>query len=629
MEILEGKIYRKDVKLYPHLKAMYTDIFGKFADKEAFYYRTSPRDDKPLMKTYGELERDVEALSVALYDEALYGKRKIAVIGANSYMWCVTYIAAVCNLGVIVPLDPLLPANEILQLLQRSEVDTLICDASYIEKLDESVKEAPFLRYKFYMNLAKESDKQQEKLLAAAEKFAYVDVDTLLVRGTSLQAQGGVYKPLDLQASTLAALLFTSGTTSGSKAVMLSHYNITSDVAALLRVMNLPADVCHLMVLPLHHCFENTCGLHAVTALGGKLAVCDGLRYINRNLEEYHPQLLIGVPAIYDAFYKKILTAIRKRKMTKLFNFLRKLSGFLRKSGIDVRRKLFKSVLAALGGEVRVCITGAAPIRKELVDFFAELGIDVLQGYGMTECAPVIAGCNSYYNVPGTCGQPLGGITLAIDNNKAGEDGEILVKINPYPQLSSDDELPTDTPLNLPMLSYFQDRDASVALIKDKIWFKTQDVGHIEPETGTLVLTGRVKSMIVLRNGKKVFPEEIEEKLENHELIKRALVFGQELEHGEVVLLARLQLDADYAKEEALTANEIAGTLTQFIENLGTSLPSFKKLKAVYYGFNDMVMTTTLKIRREAEVNALLERLETLGCNYRKQTGLFNLDVTV
>lgn len=624
MEIIQGKIYNKEY--YPELNLydFYQEVFAKYAEQIAFSYRLNPKDKEIIHKTYKETEADIKALAMSLQaQDATPRVRKIAVVGVNSYTWCLTYLSTVMHLGVIVPLDPLLPASELLPLLKRAQVDTFICDASYMPKLGADIQTVTCLEHKYYMSLAKESTKQQAELLQSASEFAYENFNSLLEQGAKLLQSGQSLRKLDLKPETMASLLFTSGTTASSKAVMLSHYNITSDMTALLRVITMPERVRHLCLLPLHHCFENTCGLQCVLALGGQICMCDGLRYLSNNLAEYKPQLLIGVPAVYDALYKKIFTTLRKQKKLGLFNFMRKVSKFLFGVGVDVRRTIFKQVLNAMGGDIKIGITGAAPIRKEIVDFFFELGIDVLQGYGLTECAPVVAGCNTFYSVAGSSGQPLGGLTVAVDNEQAGEEGELLVKINPYPSV---DSKPEEREISITMLGYYQDEQATKDTLLDSGWLRTFDVVRVTADTKVIEITGRVKSMIVLHNGKKVFPEELEEQLERNDIVKRALVWGESLPDSEVILLARVQIDSEYVKENQLSKEEVQKQLTTINETLSQNLPAFKKIRSIYYSSTDMISTTTMKVKRKAEKEKVLAKLEKNNVDYKRGSLIFNLD---
>lgn len=624
MEIIQGKIHNKEY--YPELNLydFYQVVFAKYAEQIAFSYRLNPKDKEIIHKTYKETEADIKALAMSLQAQDVTPRvRKIAVVGVNSYTWCLTYLSTVMHLGVIVPLDPLLPASELLPLLKRAEVDTFICDASYIPKLGTDIQSVTCLEHKYYMSLAKESTKQQAELLQSANEFAYENFNSLLEQGKQLLQAGKSLKKLNLKPETLASLLFTSGTTASSKAVMLSHYNITSDMTALLRVITMPERVRHLCLLPLHHCFENTCGLQCVLALGGQICMCDGLRYLSNNLAEYRPQLLIGVPAVYDALYKKIFTTLRKQKKLNLFNFMRKVSKFLFGLGIDVRRTIFRQVLNAMGGDIKIGITGAAPIRKEIVDFFFELGVDVLQGYGLTECAPVVVGCNTFYSVAGSSGQPLGGLTVAVDNEKPGEEGELLVKINPYPSI---DSKPEEREISITMLGYYQDEQATKDTLLESGWLRTFDVVRVTPDTKVIEITGRVKSMIVLHNGKKVFPEELEEQLERNDLVKRALVWGESLPDSEVILLARVQIDSEYVKEKQLSKEEVQKQLTTINETLSQNLPAFKKIRSIYYSNTDMISTTTMKVKRKAEKEKVLAILDKNNVDYKRGSLIFNLD---
>lgn len=630
MEILQGKSYR-NVPVYNNLKELFKDAV-KHNKKEIVYkWRPTLKEKAPVEVTYEQMDKDIQALQASLYDPELEGERRIALVGVNSYHWCVSYDATVFGLGVSVPMDQLLTATELVTLLKRSKSDTIICDARFIEMLAPHMEELPFLKHKICMLRGRIKARDAEKVENIMKETGFVDIETLIKEGYKKIAEGKGFVAPEIFPDTQATLLFTSGTTSDSKGVNLSHFNITSNVAGMQRILKLKERIVYLSILPLHHCLENTCGFHTVISFGGTICVCDGLRYISKNMQEYKPNIMIGVPSLFDSFYKKVMIALRKQNKVNTFNKALKASKLMRKIGIDLRSKLFKKILEQFGGNLKYCISGAAPQRPDVVSFFAELGVDILQGFGLSECAPVVAGCNTQINPIGTCGHPIGGVTIAIDNNKPGEDGEILVKIGEYPNHKPGwkNETPkTSKPndLRIVMDGYYKNDEANETVFAVDGWLRTMDIGHIDPETKGLVITGRAKSMIVLHTGKKVFPEEIEAKLNTVDLIEDSLVWGEEVHNNDTALIARLVLDQEIVDEtkasllakgvkEEDIQDEIECMLDKEIERINSEMIKFKRIRHFYYSSEDIIKTTTRKIKRLPEVTHIHEFFESKGMN--------------
>lgn len=641
MEILQGKIYR-NVPVYNNLRDLFKDAVKNNKKNIAYKWRPTLKEEIPVEVTYEQMDQDIEALQTALYDPAFEkGSRRIALVGVNSYHWCISYDATVFGLGVSVPMDQLLTDVELVTLLKRSEADTIICDARFIEMLAPHMAELPFLKHKVCMLSGRIKPKNAEKVAKLKEELGFVTLETLLEEGRKKIADGNKFIPPEIFPDTQATLLFTSGTTSDSKGVKLSHFNITSNVAGMQRILKLKERITYLSILPLHHCLENTCGFHTVLSFGGTICVCDGLRYISKNMQEYKPTVMIGVPSLFDSFYKKVMIALRKQNKEKTFKKALKASHFMRKFGLDLREKMFKKVLEQFGGRLKFCISGAAPQRPDVVKFFGELGIDILQGFGLSECAPVVAGCNTQINPIGTCGHPIGGVTIAIDNNKPGEDGEILVKIGEYPNHKPGwkNETPTTSKpndLRIVMDGYYKNDEANETVFAVDGWLRTMDIGHIDPETKGLVITGRAKSMIVLHTGKKVFPEEIEAKLNTVDLIEDSLVWGEDVHNNDTALIARLILDQEIVdetkadllakgvKEEDLQ-DEIEDMIKKEIDRINSEMIKFKRIRHFYYSSEDIIKTTTRKIKRLPEVNHIHGFFKSKGMNCL-DFSIYNLD---
>ena len=583
----------------------------KFADRIAVRYRNNP-DDKVIQEvTYEQFYNDVRGLVQGLMSLGLYNVR-VAVLGDNSYSWMLAYMAAVSGLGVVVPLDRLLTGNELSVLLQRGDVDLLFVDGTMMEELRPYLKDCP--KVKHIVGMERQRLRKQEQAKAFQEEVRglggqYHELQDLIGAGRVLQETGQAKEGYFPQTDEMAVLLFTSGTTAAAKAVMLSNKNIIADVKALLMTVKFKDPLTSLSLLPLHHTFVNTCGFLSVLALGGCIHVYDGLRYIAKNIKEYQVQMVIGVPKVFEMIHRKVTSGIKKQGKERIFNVMRFISNALLKVGIDQRRFFFKDVLDQLGGEFHVAISGAANLDKEVILFFRDIGIDILQGYGLTECSPVVGGCNTQYNVPGTCGQPLAGIEMTIDSDDLSEPGEILVRGD------------------IVMLGYYQNEEASKEVLQEDGWFRTGDIGHFDPETNCLILSGRTKFMIVLPSGKKVFPEEVESLLNQNEFIKESLVFGQEEENGNIVLMAKLVIDKEALDKEGIdeASPSLRKSIDDYIEQINESLPSFKGIRSYVYTFEEMVKTTSMKIRRGLENEKMKDFLQKSPLNWKEMLGQ-NLD---
>jgi long-chain acyl-CoA synthetase len=546
-------------------------------------------------------------LGTALLNRGLAGKR-LAVIGENSYAWCLAFTAIVNGVGTAVPLDRLLPADEIINLLGRGEVDAVFCDAAFLPVMEQAARLLPRLQTMICLRPAR---LRPGGIRQVETNPAFMSLPDLLAEG-EVQLAGGDRSYLDrpIDPAAMMSLLFTSGTTSTAKAVMLSHANICADVRGMAGVIKLKPGIRMLSVLPLHHTFENTCGLFMALYVGAEIHECDGLRYIQKNLQEYGIEMIIGVPLLFTNFHRKIRDALTKSGKEQMVQRLIPITQALRKVGIDLRRIVYKQILAGLGGQLRLAICGAAPIDPDIIRFFDAVGIRILQGYGLTETSPVIAGCNSRLFVPGTVGQPISGVAVAIAADTPDEPGEILVR----------------SPIV--MLGYYQDPAATAEVIDADGWLHTGDMGRLDPRTRCISITGRVKSMIVLKNGKKVFPEELEYLIEQTGLVKESLVWGEPAEDGEIIVAAKMVVDQETLQARAgrpVDEKDIRQVLDQLIKEINASLPSFKGIRHYIYSYQEMVKTTTMKIRRSIEIAKISEIMTTHQLKWREVTGQ-NLD---
>ncbi len=615
MQIVKGHRFYP-VQAYQDLRDMIQTSGKQYGQAVAFRFRKDPASE-PETRTYAQFIENYRQLGTSLVARGFRGK-KIAVIGENSYSWCITHTAVLNGVGISVPLDRLLPAAEILALLERGGVSAIFYDAAFHDVCLEANRS---LNGQIELFCCMRPDRLKPSAASIFEsagetdpdrkQASFVRYDDLLSEGRTMLEQGDqTYDDLTIDGDALASLLFTSGTTSTSKAVMLSHRNICADIEGLAGILKLKPGTRMLSILPLHHTFENTCGLYTALAFGCEIVICDGLRYIQKNLQEYHIDMIIGVPAVFENFYRKVQDTLKKTGKDKLVSRMIPLTNALRKAGIDVRRRIYHQILDAFGGRLSLGICGAAPIDGQIIAFFDSVGFRILQGYGLTETSPVAAGCNDRDFKPGTVGFPISGVEIAIDSDGPGEPGEILVR-GP-----------------IVMKGYYNDPVATAEVIDQDGWFHTGDVGVLDPKDQFLSITGRLKSMIVLKNGKKVFPEEIEFLINQNACIKESLVWGEEDPNGDVFVNAKLVLDRDCIQQkgvEVTDEGELKRLLDTVIGEINRHLPSFKSIRHYGYSFQEMVKTTTLKIKRPIEIAALRSFMEQSKLRWREITGR-NLD---
>ena len=588
-----------EVPRYSDIREMYMQSAKKYADSPAYQFRYHPSGDI-ITKSYIEFTEDMRALGTALLHMGAE-KQKVAIIGENSYRWALSYATLLSGGGVAVPLDRLLTEEEILGLLARGEVSAVFFDGYYLDVMKKAQETIPAISHFICMRGNRYREDRPEDFCTDPGFHRF---DTLLEEGRSLLSNGSDrWENAGHQPEDMVALLFTSGTTSLAKAVMLSAENLVSDVYGLGQMERFPVGIRCLSVLSMHHTFESTCGLLYAFSSGICCCISDGLRYVAKNINEYRVHLLVGVPILFDSFYKKIQAGLKEKGKLETVQRMMKITGFLAKIGIDVRRRIFKEILASFGGEFRYGICGAAPIDPKIIHFLNGIGIEIYQGYGLTETSPVIAANNRKFMNAGTVGKPMGGATIAIDTDTDFEEGEILVK---GPMV---------------MMGYYQEPELTREAIDKDGWFHTGDVGRIDKKTGCLYITGRIKSMIVLKNGKKVFPEELEQGITRMPYVKEALVFGETVDDDEVIVSAKVVFDKEAMEKDGVAEETIPESLQSLIRESNAKLPSYKAVRQWVYGFEPMEKTTTLKIKRMDEVKKLLSYLADKGFRMKNVHG--------
>lgn len=580
LEILTEVNAKKKLHKYrkiTDLKDMINQSAQEFGDKPAFKYKTETQGQFDAI-TYKQFLDEINSLGTKLIDMGLKGKR-IAVISENRYEWCLAYMATVCGTGIVVPLDKLLPANELESLIVRSGVEAIFYSSKYDEIMkDIKQRQTTDIRYYISMDL----DKRQDGVYSQKE---------LVEKGKEL-IDGGNRKFLDaeIDRETMSFMLFTSGTTAMSKAVMLSHKNIVTNLMDIASVLNLDENDTLLSFLPLHHTFECTVGFLYVMYRGASIAYCEGVRHIANNIKEYQITAMISVPALYENMYKRLMKNIEKKGKLQEVEKLMKLTGMLSKVGIDFRKKIFKEIHDGLGGHLRLLVNGAAALSAEVEKGFNDLGIKTVQGYGLTETSPVISAGTDFEQEIGSVGKVFPSVKLKIVNKDENGIGEIHVKG------------PTV------MLGYYQNEEATKEVLDSKGWFNTGDLGYVDKK-GFLFLCGRKKSVIVLKNGKNVFPEELETVINRIDGVKESFVYGRPEEDDEIDLkiCAKIVYDKETMKEIYGIENEqeISDMIWSKIKEINKTMPSYKYIKEITITEEELIKTTTQKIKRHEEMKKI------------------------
>lgn len=501
--------------------------------------------------------------------------QRIAIIGKNRYEWLLSYFTACCGLGICVPLDKGLPYEELESSLARSYSDILIFDKEHKKEV-EKVIAAGKTQVKTFICM----DEQEE----------YPSIKEVMEEGRRAMEGGFMeYRQLPIDNQAVAFLQFTSGTTSMAKAVMLSHRNIMSNVEMAQKVIEVfPEDVT-MAFLPYHHTF-GALGQFVMLSKGAVTTYCDGLRYLQNNLVEYKVSIFFCVPLLIESIYKKVMASVKKQGKEKTVAFGRKLTSFLMKFGIDIRRKVFKEVLEQLGGNLRLVVSGAAAIDPIALDGFQSFGITALQGFGMTEASPVLAVETIKEHKLGSIGRPLPGVEAAIlDKNDEGI-GELVARGENV------------------MLGYYENEEETAKVLADG-WLHTGDLAY--EEDGFIFICGRKKNVIVLKNGKNVYPEELEVLINNLPYVEESMVFGEARHHDgndrDLAVCAKIVYKPDYIKQhhDLEDPAEIETFIKKDIDKINDTLPSYKQMLRIITTDQQMIKTTTGKVKRFVETKNL------------------------
>ncbi len=569
------KLYQ--VRKIRDLKDMLEQSCSLFGDKSAFLIREKENQFREI--SYRQLGNDVDAIGTALLDLGLENKM-IAVFGENRYEWAVTYLSVVNGVGTIVPLDKELPADEIVNLLNRCGASAIVFSGKYRNQMKKLAGTIPSIQYYIDMDLVGDED--------GLKSF-----NGLLNKGKELKIAGDDrFSKAVIDPDAMRMLIFTSGTTDLAKGVMLSHKNICANLTSVFATVYVDTKDVSLSILPMHHTYECSLGFLGFIYSGGAIAFNEGLKYIQRNLQEVRPTMLVTVPLLLENVHRKIIDKIGKSRLG-MFKFEAALiiTNLLNDAfRIDIRKKVFKAVHDTLGGRMRLVITGAAAIKPEVSRCFRRMGISVLQGYGLTECAPLVTGNRDKSFVDKSAGLPIPGVTVRIIDPDANGIGEIVTKGDNV------------------MLGYYNNKEATDKCLHDG-WFHTGDLGYLD-KRGFLYITGRIKNVIVTKNGKKIFPEEVEAYINRSPFVQDSLVWGKYDESsGETIVCAQVlpNLDAISEKIKEMASNKdellkaINDAINEAVRNANKDMPLYKRIREFTIREKEFVKTTTQKIKRYIE----------------------------
>ena len=561
---------------FTDLKDMLKQTGEIYGDRPAYKFKT---EEKGKFKTisHKEFREEIDCLGTALIQMGLKDKR-IAIISENRYEWELAYLAITAGTGIAVPLDKALPDNELESLILRSEVEAIFYSKKY-DVIMNQLREKKNTNLQYFISMDLEDN----------ESGIYSQ-NKLIEKGRKLIADGNrQYIDAKIDNKKMGIMLFTSGTTAMSKAVMLTHENIVTNLMDIATAFGLKETDVLLSFLPLHHVFECTVGFLYPISIGACICFCEGVKHMADNIKEFKITAMISVPAVFDIIYRKVMKSIEKKGKLPTVKKGIKISQFLLKIKIDVRQKLFREIHESLGEDLKLVVTGGAALDPETEKGFSELGFDLVQGYGLTETSPVIAAETPKYRRLGSIGKKFASVDVKIDNPDEEGIGELMVK---GPSV---------------MIGYYANEEATKQSLEPDGWFHTGDLAKIDKD-GYIYISGRKKSVIVLNNGKNVFPEEIETLLNKVEGIKESFVYEKTEPDGDVKVCAKIVYDKELIKELYNIEGEeaIKEFLWEKVKEVNKLMPKYKYVREMIISEEELIKTTTLKIKRHEEMKKIL-----------------------
>ena len=560
------------------LKDMLKQSGEVFGDRPAYIFKTETKGEFRTI-THKEFRNQINALGTALIQMGLKDKR-IAVISENRYEWELAYLAIAAGTGIVVPLDKALPDNELESLILRSQAEAIFYSKKY-ENIMNQLREKKNTNLKCYISM----DLEENTNGIYSQK-------ALVEKGQKLIEEGNKsYLDAKIDSENMGIMLFTSGTTAMSKAVMLSHKNIVTNVMDIIQRFDLGEEDRLLSFLPLHHVFECTVGFLYPISIGAALCFCEGVKHMADNIKEFEITAMISVPAVFDIIYRKVMKSIEKKGKLETVEKGKKITQLLLKVKIDLRKQLFKEIHENLGPKLKLVVTGGAALDPETEKGFNDLGFDVEQGYGLTETSPVIAAETPKCRRLGSIGKKFPSVEVKIDNPDEEGIGELMAK---GPSV---------------MLGYYENEEATKDALEPDGWFHTGDLARIDKD-GFIYIAGRKKSVIVLNNGKNVFPEEIEALLNKVEGIKESFVYEKTEDDGDVKVCVEIVYDKELIKELYNIEGEenIRDFLWKKVKEINNLMPKYKYVREMIITEEELIKTTTLKIKRHEELKKVLAK---------------------
>lgn len=577
-KLKEGEI-KKDKKQYKSttyktIKEIFERSINEYSNKEFILEKFNPKGEFEKI-TYKQFGEDVIALGTALTNKYNLKDEKIVIIGENTYHWYVSYMAALCGAGIAVPVDKELPPNELENVINRSKATIVIYSTKKKEIIKKVEDNLPRVKYFVQMN-------SEDKLLGRE-----IGLNTIINEGKKLVNSGdNSFMKIKIDPDEFKVLIFTSGTTSAAKGVMICNRNLAENVNSVSAYVNLTEKERFFSVLPLHHTYESTIGFLLPMAVGASIAVCQGLKYIVPNLKETKPTALLAVPLLIENLYKKINQSIEKGGKAGLVNSMMHVTNALKAVGIDIKKKVFSEIYENLGGNLKYVVSAAAPIDAKVGKWLQDIGIIFLQGYGLTETAPIAALTPEYDARVGSAGKAVICDEIKIHAPNENGEGEVWIKGKTV------------------MLGYYENEEATKEVMHDG-WFNAGDIGYLDD--GFLYITGRSKNVIVTQNGKNIYPEEIELLLGKVDEIKECMVYGKQMNPEDKELTITVKVIPNYEKIEEkygkdLTEEQIHNIIWEEIKKVNRKLTSYKAIKHLEIKKDEFEKTTTMKIKRFAEI---------------------------
>jgi long-chain acyl-CoA synthetase len=567
---------------YQNIREIINYMCSKWPENKAFTLKNKVKDKVEYTDiNFKQYKDEINYVGTALKNLNIKDMR-VAIIGINSYPWAVSFLAATTCDAIAIPLDKGLPDEEIEMSLIRSHANVIVFDSKYKEALVKMMSEGK-TELKHFICIDDEDMKDFESKVTAITVTTFKE---FLDKGKDLFKKDKSFTKIKIDNDKTCEIVFTSGTTSQSKMVELSNKNVAANVAGLNKVETIYDTDTTICLLPYHHTFGST-GLLFMQSNGARAVFCDGLRYIQDNFIEYGVTTFIGVPLLIEAMDKKIWAKAEKTGKAKIVKIAMKVTNALRHIGIDLRQKVYKEIHENLG-KLRFIVSGAAALDPKVARDFDAWGFLVAQGYGLTETSPVISGESDKEHRFGSVGMPLPGIEARIDNPDENGIGEICVK---GPSV---------------MKGYYDNKEATDEVLVDG-WFHTGDLGRIDKK-GYIFITGRKKNVIVLKNGKNVFPEEQETLLNQKDYCVESLVFGKPDKDDDLLISVEIQYDKDYFKDKLNMTDEkeIYDYIWEDIKKFNTTVPRYKHIKKLYLTADAMIKTSTAKTKRNEEIKKIL-----------------------